>query len=77
MNSIDILIYIKIKFLFIFIATIIPLIAIQNTTIAVSMQMRLQKGGGSQMNNEPMVILIFVLNKLKIKNFIIYININI
>jgi len=34
-------------------ATIIPLIAIQNTTIAVSMQMRLQKGG-SQMNNEPM-----------------------
>jgi len=35
-------------------ATIIPLIAIQNTTIAVSMQMRLQKGGGSQMNNEPM-----------------------
>jgi len=35
-------------------ATIIPLIAIQNTTIAVSMQMRLQKGGSSQMNNEPM-----------------------
>jgi len=33
--------------------TIIPLIAIQNTTLAVSMQMRLQKGG-SQMNNEPM-----------------------
>lgn len=37
-------------------ATIIPLIAIQNTTIAVSMQMRIQKGGGSQAQvmNEPM-----------------------
>ena len=39
------------------IATIIPLIAIQNTTIAVSMQMRLQQKNGTFMNNnEPMVI---------------------
>jgi len=40
-------------------ATIIPLIAIQNTTIAVSMQMRLQQKNGSPLNNnnnEPMVI---------------------